>query len=155
MATFETTPRPGDPTQALESRSSIGRIKRNILGDRPLPAVAVREQALLVVIELLGCLGCELEVRSQDDGVNRTGLLAEAAVNAFHHVDVEASGPPRAVAAPVPRGPRALGLEVRQVQADLALRGRQTDLALLGRPSRLLGLEVLEAPADRDGLAFS
>jgi len=54
----------------------------------------------LAIIELLGCFGCELEVRSQDDGVNGTGLLAEAAVNAFHHIDVETSGPPRAVVAP-------------------------------------------------------
>ena len=62
--------------------------------------VAIRQQALLVVVELLGCLGCELEVRSQDDGVDRAGLLAEAAVNTFHHVDVETSGSPRAVVAP-------------------------------------------------------
>ena len=48
--------------------------------------------------------------------------------------------------AQVPRGPRAQGLEVWRVQADLTL---------LGRPSLLLGLEVLEALADRDGLALS
>ena len=63
----------------------------------PPPAVAVREQAFLVVVELLGCLGRELKVRSQDDGVDRAGLLAEAAIDAFHHVDVEAGRPPRAV----------------------------------------------------------
>ena len=83
--------------------SSIGRVERDILCDLSLPAVAVREQSLLVVVELLGCLSRELEVRSQDDGVDRARLLAEAAVDAFHHVDVEASGPPRAVVAPRPR----------------------------------------------------
>src|SRR5262245_24353572 len=57
----------------------------------------------LVIIELLGCFGCELEVRSQDDGVNGTGLRAEAALKAFHLVVGERSGPPRAVSAPRPR----------------------------------------------------
>src|SRR3990170_4271698 len=83
--------------------SPIGRVERDILSDRPLPAVAVREQAFLVVVQLLRCLGRELEVRSQDDGVDRAGFLAKAAVDAFHHVDVEAGGPPRAVVAPWPR----------------------------------------------------
>jgi len=79
---------------------SIGRVEQDVLRNRPLPAVAVREQAFLVVVELLGRLGRELEVRPQDDGVDGTGLLAEAAVDAFHHIDVEADGPPRAVVAP-------------------------------------------------------
>src|SRR5665811_873113 len=83
--------------------SPIGRIERDVPRNRPLPAVAIREQAFLVVVELLGCLGRELEVWSQDDGVDRAGLLAKAAVDAFHHVDVEAGGPPRAVVAPRPR----------------------------------------------------
>ena len=81
---------------------SIGCVERDILGDRPLPAVAVREEAFLVVVELLGCLSRELEIRSQDDGVNRAGLLTEAAVDAFHHIDVEAGGPACAVVAPGP-----------------------------------------------------
>ena len=33
--------------------SSMGRVERNVLRDLALPAVAVREQALLVVVELL------------------------------------------------------------------------------------------------------
>jgi hypothetical protein len=37
----------------------------------------------LVVVEFLGCLSGELEIRSQDDSVNRAGFLAEAAVDAF------------------------------------------------------------------------
>ena len=87
----------------LLTGSSIGGVECDILRNRPLPAVAVREQALLIVVEFLGCLGRELEVWSQDDGVDRAGLLAKAAVDAFHHVDVEAGGPPRAVIAPWPR----------------------------------------------------
>jgi hypothetical protein len=62
--------------------SSIGRVERDILCDLSLPAVPVREQAFLVVVELLGCLGRELEVWSQDDGVDGAGLLAETAVDA-------------------------------------------------------------------------
>src|SRR6476661_2261779 len=83
--------------------SSIVRIERDVPRDRALTAVAGREQAFLVVVELLGCLGRELDVWSQDDGVDRAGLLTEAAVDAFHHVDVEAGGPPGAVVAPRPR----------------------------------------------------
>ena len=48
---------------------SIRRVERDILRDLSLPAVTVCEQAFLVVVEFLGCLGRELEVRSQDDGV--------------------------------------------------------------------------------------
>ena len=83
--------------------SSIGGIERDILSNRTLPTVAVREQTFLIVVEFLGCLGRELEVRSQDDGVDGAGLLTEAAVDAFHHVDAEAGGPPGAVVAPRPR----------------------------------------------------
>jgi hypothetical protein len=59
----------------LLADSPIGRVEQDVRRDCPLPAVAVREQAFLVVVELLGCLGRELEVRSQDDGVDRAGLL--------------------------------------------------------------------------------
>src|SRR6476620_11529768 len=82
---------------------SVGGVERDVPRDRPLPAVAVREETFLVVVELLGCLSRELDVWSQDDGVNRAGLLAEAAVDAFHHIDVEAGGPTSAVVAPLPR----------------------------------------------------
>src|SRR5262245_56631858 len=44
------------------ARSPVRGVERDILGDLPLPAVAVGEQPLLVVIELFPCLGCELEV---------------------------------------------------------------------------------------------
>src|SRR6185312_12378024 len=39
----------------------------------------------------------------QDDSVDRAGLVAEAAVDAFHHIDVEAGGQTRTVVAPRPR----------------------------------------------------
>src|ERR1700732_5281858 len=128
--------------------SSVGRVERDVLPDRPLPAVAVREQAFLVVVELLACLGRELEVRSQDDGVDRAGLLAEAAVDAFHHVDVVAGGPPRAVVAPRPSlDGDGLGRADRlaQLAGDAALlpirmdaaNGRERDHGSIWHPSRL------------------
>ena len=42
-------------------------------------------------------LGAELEVGALHDGVNRTGLLAEAAVDALGHVNVVSGCPPRSV----------------------------------------------------------
>src|SRR5476649_185550 len=73
-------------------------------GDLAFPAVAVREQLVLVVLQLFARLGRELEVRTLDDRVDRAGFLAEAAVDAFGHVDVVAR---RAAAAIVAR----LGLD--------------------------------------------
>src|SRR5262249_46297055 len=77
--------------------SPVRRVECEVLGDRALPAVAVREQALLVVVELLPRLGRELEIRTLDDGVHRAGLLAHATVDALHHVDVVAGRAPGAV----------------------------------------------------------
>ena len=71
-----------------------------ILGDLALPAVAVRQQPLLVVVKLLAGFGGEFEIRPLDDGVDRTGLLAQPAIDAFDHVDVVARGAARAVVAP-------------------------------------------------------
>ena len=82
------------------SGSSIWCVKRELPRDRPFPAIAVREQALLVVVKLLGCLSRELVIRSQYDSVNGAGFLAEAAVDAFHHINVEAGGLARAVVTP-------------------------------------------------------
>src|SRR5712691_13079058 len=77
----------------------VRRVERDILGDLALPAVAVREQALLVEVELLARLGRELEVRPFDDGIDRAGLLAKPAIDALDHVDVVARGAARAVVA--------------------------------------------------------
>src|SRR5262245_63385546 len=79
--------------------SPVLRIEFHGLGDLALPAVAVGEQALLVVVELLARLGRELEVGALDDGVDRAGLLAQPAVDALDHVDVVAGGAARAVVA--------------------------------------------------------
>src|SRR4029079_14473157 len=74
------------------SSSPVRRIERPGLRDLALPAVAVREQALLVVTELLARLGGEFEIRAFHDGVDRAGFLAQAAIDALHHVDVVARG---------------------------------------------------------------
>ena len=58
---------------------------------------------VLMGAEFLARLGGELEVRSLDDGVHRAGLLAQAAVDALHHVDVVARRAACAVVAPRPR----------------------------------------------------
>src|SRR5947209_1890242 len=80
----------------------VGRIERDVIGDLALPAVAVREQALLVEQKLLAGLGREFEIRPFDDGVDRTGFLAEAAIDAFDHIDVIARRATRAVTAARP-----------------------------------------------------
>src|SRR6516165_10786811 len=80
--------------------SAVWRVVRDVLGDLALPPVAVREQAFLVVIELFARFGGEFEVRPLDDGIHRTGLLAQAAVDAFDHVDVVARGAAGAIVPP-------------------------------------------------------
>src|SRR5689334_24800946 len=79
--------------------SPILRVELDVLGELTLPTVAVGEQSLLVVIQLLARLGRELEVGALDDGIDRAGLLAEATVDALGHVDVVARGAPAAVVA--------------------------------------------------------
>src|SRR5579872_2728109 len=80
----------------IARRSPVGRVQREVLRDLCLPAVAVREQLVLVVEELLAGLGREFEIRSFHDGVDRAGLLAEAAVDALGHVDVVPRSAPAA-----------------------------------------------------------
>ena len=62
-------------------------------------ATETREELFYDKDKLLAGLGGELEVRPLDDGIHRTGLLAEAAVDALRHVDVVARGAPAAVLA--------------------------------------------------------
>src|SRR5262249_46004225 len=80
--------------------SAIRRVERYAPGDLALPAVAVREQPFFVVIKFFAGLGCEFEVRALDDGIDRAGLLAQAAIDALDHIDVVPGGAPRAVIAP-------------------------------------------------------
>src|SRR5919197_5158524 len=72
-------------------------IEEDLFRDFALPPVPIREKALLIVEELLTGLGRELEVRSLHDGIDRTGLLAQAAVDALHHVDVVTGCAPSSV----------------------------------------------------------
>src|SRR5712691_12332415 len=120
----------------------VRRVERDILGDLALPAVAVCEQALLVEIELLARLGRELEVRSFDDGIDRAGLLAKPAIDAFDHVDIVARGAARAVVASRP-GLDGDGLGGANRLAQLA-----GDAALLA--VGIAAQRVLAAKARRD-----
>src|ERR1700722_18510253 len=96
----------------LPARSPVGRVEREVLRDLRLPAIAIREQLVLVVEQLLAGLRGEFEIRPLDDRVDRTGLLAIAAVDALRHVDVVAR---RAAAAVLAR----FGLDRdRQRRAD-------------------------------------
>src|SRR5690242_14129154 len=68
--------------------SPVRRVGRQIGSDLRFPAVAIGEQLLLVVEELLVGLGGVLEVWSLDNCVDRAGLLAQPAIDAFRHVDI-------------------------------------------------------------------
>src|SRR5207248_11048192 len=68
----------------------VGRLEGELLGNLGLPAVAIREQLFHVVEELLARLGGEFEIRALDDRIDRAGLLAIAAIDAFRHIDVVA-----------------------------------------------------------------
>src|SRR6185437_12751315 len=87
------------PSSPSPPRSSIGRVEREVLRDLRLPAVAIRQQLVLVVEELLAGFGGELEIGAFDDRIHRTGFLAEAAIDAFGHVDVVAGGAAAAILA--------------------------------------------------------
>src|SRR5690625_2420601 len=79
--------------------SAIRRVERDIARDLALPALAIFEQFLLVVEKLLAVLGRELEIGSENDGIDRAGFLTEPAIDAFRHVDIIARGPARSVGA--------------------------------------------------------
>src|ERR1700730_7292481 len=122
----------------IMARSSIGRVGRQVASDLRLPAVAVRQQLLLVVEKLLARLGGELEVGALDDGRDRAGLLAEAAIDAFRHVDVVARGAAAAVVA-------RLGLDGdRECRTDrlAELAGDAALLAIGVAPERVLAAKA-------------
>src|SRR3954462_12665338 len=81
------------------SRSPVRRVGGDVRREGLFPSVAVREQLLLVVEELLAGLGRKFEIGALDDRIDRAGLLAEAAIDALGHVDVVARGAPAAVVA--------------------------------------------------------
>src|SRR5687768_16089411 len=68
-----------------------------VAGDALLVAIAHREQHGLGVVEIPPLLAVVLEDARLDDRVHRAGLLAEAAENALHQVDVVARGAARAI----------------------------------------------------------
>src|SRR6185312_5859645 len=71
-------------------RLSIRCIEHYVARQFPFPSIAVVQQSLLVVVELLARLGREFEVWSFDDRVHWTGFLTHAAIDALDHVDVVA-----------------------------------------------------------------
>src|SRR5262245_2519875 len=79
--------------------SSIWRIQCYVARDLPLPPVPVREQLFLVVIKFLSRFRRKFEIRPFHDRIHRTGFLAEAAIDALHHVYVVADGAARPVIA--------------------------------------------------------
>src|SRR3954447_12931947 len=83
----------------MRQMSAVGRVQRDVARQFALPAVAIRQQPVLVVVKLFARLRRELEIRPLDDGVDRAGFLAEAAIDALHHVYVVAHRAPRAVIA--------------------------------------------------------
>src|SRR5262245_48230604 len=78
----------GKRTALQSSPLPVRSVERDVFRDLAFPAVAVREQTLLVVIELFARLGREFEIRTFDDRINRTSFLTEPAIDALHHVDV-------------------------------------------------------------------
>src|SRR5205807_6954173 len=111
--------------------------------DLAFPAVAVREQTLFVVIELLAGFGRELEVRAFDNGIHRTSLLAETAIDAFDHVDIVARGAARAVIA------ARAGLDGDRLRRADRLAQLAGDAALLAVRIAAQHMLAAEARADR------
>src|SRR5579885_1672457 len=130
------------PSPSRRDVSAIGRVGGEIGGDLHLPAIAVRQQTVLVVEQLLAALGREFEVRSLDDGVDRARLLAEAAIDALHHIDVVAGRAPAAVGA----GLRLDGDGERGADRLAELAG---DAALLAVGIAPKGVLAAEARAER------
>src|SRR5712671_3756074 len=119
--------------------SPIFRVELDGLGDLALPAVAVGQQSVLVVVELLARLGRELEVGPLDDGIDRAGLLAQPAVDALHHVDVVAGGAARAVVA---AGTRLDGDGLGRADRLAQLAGDAALLPIGITPERMLATEA-------------
>src|SRR3546814_8252529 len=66
----------GSPTESSRWLS-VRRVGHDVRRQNRFPSVAVIQQFLLVVEEFLVRLAGELEVRPQDDGVDRAGFLAQ------------------------------------------------------------------------------
>src|SRR5579863_10253502 len=125
--------------------SSVGRLEGEGFRDLGFPAVAVGQELFLVVEQLLAGLGGELEIRTLDDGIDRAGLLAIAAIDAFGHVDVVARRAPAAVFA-------RLGLDRDGERRADRLAQFAGDAALLA--VRIAAQRVLAAEARRERPLF-
>src|SRR5262249_5621314 len=111
-----------------------------------LPTIAVGQQALLVIVELLARFRGKLHVGSQNDCVHWACLLAQAAIGACCHDGVVASRAPRTV------DPARAGLD------DDALRGANSFTELAGDAALFaIGIaaqHVFAPEARRAGLPF-
>ena len=73
-------------------RSEVPDLGLDVASELGFPLVTVGQQLFLIVEKLFVANGSVLVVRTLYDSIDWTGLLAEAAVDAFGHVDVVASG---------------------------------------------------------------
>lgn len=80
-------------------RLSVQVVGDQVASNRNFPLVTVGQELLLVVEKLFVSLRRELEVRALHNGIDRTGLLAETAVNALGHVNIVTSRTTSAVIA--------------------------------------------------------
>src|SRR6516165_11267497 len=68
--------------------SAVKCIQCDHICDLALPAVAVGEEPLLVVVKFFARFRRKLEIRSLDNRVDRTGFLAQAAIDALDHMSM-------------------------------------------------------------------
>ena len=68
-------------------------LAQQILGNLLLPLVTIREELLLVVQQLFMGFSSKLKIRTLHNGIDGTGLLAVAAVDALGHVNIVPGGP--------------------------------------------------------------
>src|SRR3984885_7534317 len=123
--------------------SPVRRVEFDRFRKFALPAVAIGEQFRLVIIEFLARLGREFEIRSLDDGIDRAGLLAQTAIDAFHHVDVVAYGAAGAVVA------ARAGLDGDRLRRADRLAQLAGDAALLAIGITAQGMLTAETRRDR------
>lgn len=74
-------------------------IRVDIGGDFGFPLITVVEELLLVIKELLVRFSGKLEIRTFHDGIDRTRLLTEPAIDALGHVYIIPGRPPRTIGA--------------------------------------------------------
>src|SRR5512141_419443 len=141
------------------SSSPVSRVVGAVLCDLSLVTVSHREQHLLGVMQVAALFAVVFEDARLDDGVDRAGLLAETAENAFVQVDVVARGAARAVGALLrfdrDRERRAYGLA--QLARDAALlavgiAAQRMQAAKTGRLRRVL-LRILHRDLAREHVA--